>query len=121
MQIHLRLSKAEFQALLEVARAIAKGAAEAEDFEEFQVWDSMRELAMDMMRRVPELKDKNNVTLKDSAALTIWTVVDPLELPVYEGGVMMKLQAEIDRQWKSKKTMLDGNMRSRAVLEGGGR
>lgn len=121
MQIKLKLSKGEWMALLDVARAIGALARDTEDFEEFQAWDSMRVLAMEMVGRLPELKDQNSLTLKGDAALMIWTMADPMELPEYEGAVLMSIHGEIDRQWQSRKAQLQGNLKMGYELDGGGR
>lgn len=65
MQIHLKgMSKDEYLSLLNIVNYLMRSLREPLDFEEFQQWDALRDLMMDMMRRVPDMKKRINMTLK---------------------------------------------------------
>lgn len=123
MQIHLKgLTKTEYQSLMNIVNYVLKSLREPQDFEEFQMWDGLRDLLMDMMRRVPEMKSKMNMTLKSDAATALYMYVDATVLPPYEAALMAQIFYQMDVQWQSKLTMIRGNMMAdHAMLEGGGR
>lgn len=121
MQIHLKgLTKAEFRGLMSVVNWQLKNMGEPKDFGEFQQWDALRDLLMEMMRRVPEMKDKMNLTLKGEAATALYRQVDIVLLPAYEGAVMWQVMSNIDRQWQGRMTMLKGNMTAGGLKQEGG-
>lgn len=121
MQIHLRgLTRSEWQSLMNVVNYVLKSLREPQDFEEFQLWDGLRDLLMDMMRRIPEMKGKMNLTLKESAATALFVYVDTSQLPPYEQSLMMQIMGQVDLQWRSRMTMLKGNMMADQALLGGG-
>lgn len=121
MQIHLRgLTRSEWQSLMNVVNYVLKSLREPQDFEEFQLWDGLRDLLMDMMRRTPEMKGKMNLTLKESAATALYVYLDASQLPPYEQSLMMQIMGQVDLQWRSRMTMLKGNMMADQALLGGG-
>lgn len=121
MQIHLRgLTRSEWQSLMNVVNYVLKSLREPQDLEEFQLWDGLRDLLMDMMRRTPEMKGKMNLTLKESAATALFVYLDTSQLPPYEQSLMMQIMGQVDLQWRSRMTMLKGNMMADQALLGGG-
>lgn len=121
MQIHLKgMTKDEYLSLLNIVNYLMRSLREPLDFEEFQQWDALRDLMMDMMRRVPDMKKRINMTLKSDAATALYIYVDLEKLPPFEGALMAKVFEEMDKQWKARLSMIKGNiMADRALLEGG--
>lgn len=110
MQIKLKMDRDEVRALMAVARWAMDDLGEPRDLLTFERWDALRELLMDWMRKMPELKSVNSVTLKDAVVMTLVEVVRPEMLPPYEGMVIYGVFAEADRQCMTKMTMLKSNM-----------
>lgn len=121
MQIHLKgLTKSEWTSLMSVVNWVLKSMGEPRDFEEFQTWDALRDLLMDMMRRVPELKGRMNITLKEGAATALFRHTDALALPPYEQSLMLRVLEQMDIQWMSRMALLKGNMSAGFARQGEG-
>lgn len=116
MQVHLKLTKSEYMALMRVARQQLTRRNGPEDFGAFQELSAMWGLVMKMQGRLLELKEKANLTLTDMEAYTLYQCVDVAVLEAYEAAVLMRILTQIEEQWMSRWAMMRGNL-ERVLLE----
>lgn len=109
MQIHIRLNKSEYQSLLNVANWVLKNQPEPRTFGEYQRQDALRGMVTEMIKRIPELKDKVNMTLKSEEATALYELTDVLGLPPYEQALMMRIFGQVDQEWQSRANMQRSN------------
>lgn len=110
MHVKVKMNKNEFKGLMTIVKWVMDSMGEPGNVVDFLEWDALRELSMEMLKRIPDLKESNSVTLKDGAMIALINNTSPDLLPAYEYAVYWGLIKEVDQQWQKRMTVLKSNM-----------
>lgn len=110
MQVKLKLSKNEYKGLLTIVSMAMDSMGEPNDMLSFLEWDALRELSLELLKRMPDMKEKNNVTLKTEAMMVLIRKACLIMLPPYENALFLNIMKGADLQWRKRMTELKSNM-----------
>lgn len=97
-----KLSRDEYRSLLEVVRYTFQTYNQPISFGEYQIADGLRGLAMKMLSKSMDLREKNTLTLTDLEAYALYRAVEIEMLPIYERAMMIRIFGAMDQAWRTQ-------------------
>lgn len=97
-----KLSRDEYRSLMEVVRYTLQTYNRPSSFGEYQMADGLRGLAMKMLSKSMDLRDKTSITLTDMEAYALYRAVEIEMLPIYERAMMIRIFGAMDQAWRTQ-------------------